>query len=144
MTTYVVGVNTDHPDDFKDYLSNQRGYNLVTRAKEEELWKRQAAETSIQGHLNSVLFLIYSANFEWIQIEDKKDYFVSTMERELRELRGMKNAFIKVCPENAKLKKKSYKCDREILQPATLYRYCTFRNWAKRTTTTWSPAGNRS
>ena len=40
MTTYVVGVNTDHPDDFKDYLSNQRGYNLVTRAKEEELWKR--------------------------------------------------------------------------------------------------------
>ena len=107
MTTYVVGVNTDHPDDFKDYLSNQRGYNLVTRAKEEELWKRQAAGTSIQGHLNSVLFLIYSANFEWIQIEDKKDYFVSTMERELRELRGMKNAFIKVCPEYAKLRKTS-------------------------------------
>ena len=42
MTTYVVGVNTDHPDDFKDYLKNQRGYILVTRAKEEELWKRQA------------------------------------------------------------------------------------------------------
>ena len=42
MTTYVVGVNTDHPDDFKDYLKNQRGYILVTRAKEEELWKRHA------------------------------------------------------------------------------------------------------
>ena len=48
MTTYVVGVNTDHPDDFKDYLSNQRGYNLVTRAKEEELWKRQGAGAFIQ------------------------------------------------------------------------------------------------
>ena len=53
MTTYVVGVNTDHPDDFKDYLSNQRGYNLVTRAKEEELWKRQAGGTSTGGHLKS-------------------------------------------------------------------------------------------
>ena len=54
MTTYVVGVNTDHPDDFKDSLSNQRGYNLVTRAKEEELWKRQAAGNSIRGHFNSI------------------------------------------------------------------------------------------
>ena len=51
------------------------------------------------------MFLICSANFEWIQIEDKKDYFVSTMERELRELRGMKNAFIKVCPLYAELRK---------------------------------------
>ena len=42
MTTYVVGVNPDHPDDFKDYLKNQRGYILVSRAKEEELWKRYA------------------------------------------------------------------------------------------------------
>jgi len=75
MTTYVVGVNTDHPDDFKDYLKNQRGYILVTRAKEEEFWE--------------------SANFEWIKIEDKKDYFVNTMQRELRELRGMKTNFIK-------------------------------------------------
>ena len=58
MTTYVVGVNTDHPDDFKDYLSNQRGYNLVTRAKEEELWKRQAGgRASIEEHLNLVCFL---------------------------------------------------------------------------------------
>ena len=32
-----------------------------------------------------------------MKIEDKKDYFVSTMERELRELRGMKTSFIKVC-----------------------------------------------
>ena len=51
------------------------------------------------------MFSIHSANFEWIQIEDKKDYFVSTMERELRELRGMKNAFIKVCSQFTELKK---------------------------------------
>ena len=57
-------------------------------------------------HLNSVLFLIYSANFEWIQIEDKKDYFVSTMKRELRELRGMKNAFIKACPQYTELRRR--------------------------------------
>ena len=48
MTTYVGGVNTDHPDDFKDYLKNQRGYILVTRAKEEELWKRQANRDRIE------------------------------------------------------------------------------------------------
>ena len=40
MTTYVLGVNTDHPADFRDYLKNQRGYNLVTRAEEEDMWKR--------------------------------------------------------------------------------------------------------
>ena len=51
-------------------------------------------------------FVSCSANFEWISIEDKKDYFVSTMERELRELRGMKNAFIKVCSPYAELRKR--------------------------------------
>ena len=51
-------------------------------------------------------FVSCSANFEWISIEDKKDYFVSTMERELRELRGMKNAFIKVCPHYGELRKR--------------------------------------
>lgn len=48
---------------------------------------------------NSIINSLLSANFEWIKIEDKKDYFVNTMERELRELRGMKTNFIKVCME---------------------------------------------
>ena len=48
---------------------------------------------------NSIINSLLSANFEWIKIEDKKDYFVNTMQRELRELRGMKTNFIKVCME---------------------------------------------
>jgi hypothetical protein len=40
MSSYVVGVNTIHPEEFKDYLKNQRGYILTTREKEEEMWNR--------------------------------------------------------------------------------------------------------